>query len=81
MENEGDEDLELISIKRARAKPRSYSENSIFISKSRILDFLNNSHGKYIFEYAGGGRKLSKSDELGQFYIYKLSILLIFYNH
>lgn len=59
MENEADEDLELISIKRARSKPRSYSENSIFISKSRILDFLNNPHDKYLFAYAGEGKKLS----------------------
>lgn len=64
LQNKGGEErgdsVDLVSAKRPRARPRSYSENSPLMPRIKILDFLKNKEKK---EPAGElGRKQVKLD-------------------
>lgn len=48
MEDESDDSLELRSVKRRRPRPRYMSENNVFHSKTRILDFLSEYRNKQV---------------------------------
>ena len=41
MEDESEELNQVTPTKRSRYRPRSFSENNAFVSKSRIIDFLS----------------------------------------
>jgi hypothetical protein len=41
MEDESEDMNQPTPVKRSRSRPRSFSENNAFVSKSRIIDFLS----------------------------------------